>query len=282
MKKIFSILIIGLLCCCFASCDKIEGPYVQSNENEPITAEIPALDKQNVYRKVLIEEYTGHRCPNCPNGHRKLEELHGIFGDTLVAISIHYGSLAALTPEYTYNFTTEVGNELGNDFGINGIPCAIINRYPKKGGYSLTQWQNKIKEVDRKKTFAAIQMVNQFNYPSENKLKVNVKVTMLEDYSAPLRLALYIIEDNIIKPQLDGKETIAEYTHNHVLRGAINSTYGSLLNGDGMLVKDGEYTYGKTIDFAGHDWNPDNCAVVAILYDKTNGDVLQVEKVNVK
>ena len=128
---------------------------------------------------------------------------------------------------------------------------------------------------------AAIQLVNQY---ANNTLKVNAKVTMLQDYSQPLRLSFLLIEDNIIKPQLKHSETILDYTHKHVLRAGLNGTFGDMLTGDGILQKDSAYTYGRSITFAGHDWNPDNCSVVAILYykDKLKGEVLQVEQLPVK
>ena len=94
MKKIF-VSIIVLTAILFFSCDRIEGPYMVPSENEPVTVTFPDLDVNSVYRKVLIEEFTGHRCMNCPTGHQKLEELHERFGDTLVAVGMHVGSLAA-------------------------------------------------------------------------------------------------------------------------------------------------------------------------------------------
>ena len=91
MKKIF-VLVIALIAILSVGCDRIEGPYLVPSENEEITVIFPDLDLNSVYRKVLIEEYTGHHCLNCPDGHRKLEELHERFGDTLVAIGIHAGA----------------------------------------------------------------------------------------------------------------------------------------------------------------------------------------------
>ncbi len=280
MKKIIALLLFtaGIL----IACDRIEGPYLIPSEVEEVTVEFPELDKSNVFRKLLIEEFTGHHCPNCPDGHQELDRLHTIFGDTLVMVGIHAGALAApqaTDPVFSYDFRTEVGNELRTFFNIDGIPVAIINRHPNI--VSPARWQSKL-EAESRTPVAAIQLINQYGTSQTDVLKVNAKVTMLADYPNALRLSLYIIEDNIIKPQLDGTETIPDYIHNHVLRASLNGTFGDLLTSDGILQKDGAYTYGRSITFAGHDWNPDNCSVVAILHDKANGEVLQVEQVRVK
>ena len=94
MKKINLIVTLAILLCAFVSCDKIEGPYITPDESVETNVEFPDIDPNNVFRKVLIEEYTGHRCTNCPDGHRELASLHERYGDTLVAIGIHAGTFA--------------------------------------------------------------------------------------------------------------------------------------------------------------------------------------------
>ena len=281
MKKII-VFITVLSAILFCGCDKIEGPYLVPSENEEVTVTFPDLDVNNVYRKVLIEEFTGHRCMNCPAGHQKLEELHERFGDTLVAVGIHVGALAApnAAEGYPYDFRTEVGNELAHEFSIDGIPAAIINRVYEAGGWSIVRWQSKINAVDRSKPLAAIQLINEYNAQT-GMLKANAQVTLLEPCPNQLRLAFYLIEDGIVKPQLNGTEYVENYVHNHVLRASLNGTYGMLLNTNGYLETGKGYTLANKINMSGHDWNPANCTVVAILYDRTAGDVLQVETMKV-
>ena len=283
MEKMRNIIIVMFIAAgLMTACDRIEGPYIIPSEVEDVTVEFPPLDQNSVFRKLLIEEYTGHYCPNCPDGHDELDRLHTVFGDTLVMVGIHAGALAAPQsgiPAFSYDFRTDVGNELRTFFNIDGIPVAIINRDPKI--VSPARWQSKL-DTARRTPMAAIQLINQYGTTQPDVLKVNAKVTMLADYPNALRLSLFLIEDNVIKPQLKHTETIMEYTHKHVLRAGLNGTFGDLLSSDGILQKGSAYTYGRSISFAGHDWNPDNCSVVAILHDKANGKVLQVEQLRVK
>lgn len=261
----------------FVGCDVIEGPYMNLSEREDVTVVFPDLNPDEVYRKVLMEEYTGHRCSNCPAAHQVLDQLHSVYGDTLIIVGIHATSLAATNLDYPYDFRTEVGDQLANDFGINAIPAAVFNREnDHPGGLGKDEWMGKLRELDRSSVPAAIQLINEYN-ASAASLKVNAKVTMLEEYEHPLYLSLFLIEDGIVQPQLSGMTMIPEYTHNHVLRAALNGTYGAYLTTDGLLEKDNAYTYGSSISFLEHDWNAANCTVVAFLYDRANGKVLQVE-----
>lgn len=275
MKKIIAFLSLLIV---VASCDKIEGPYISDPGSIPVDVEFPDLDVSRIYRKVLIEEYTGHRCSNCPNGHARLAELITRFGDTLVPVCLHAGSLARPTSEYPYDFRTETGNQLFNDFGMDPIPRAVINRarYQNRWDVRVDAWRNAIEEIDRSKKYAAIQMITQYK-SNESTLYVYVKTTMLEQYSKPLLLSLFLVEDGIISAQLDHETLVPDYEHNHVLRLGINGHYGSQLTNDGTLAKDSAYQVGFPVRFAGTDWIAGNTTVVAILHDPDTREVLQTE-----
>ena len=40
-------------------------------------------------KKVLIEEFTGHRCTNCPAAAKEISAIQNIYGDQVIAIAIH-------------------------------------------------------------------------------------------------------------------------------------------------------------------------------------------------
>lgn len=266
----------------FTTCDKIDGPFYIIPENEDVTVNFPELDPSSVYRKILFEEFTGHRCTNCPDGHLKLEELQERYGDTLVAVGIHFGALAKPVGEtFSYDFRTEAGNRIGEAYAIDAIPAAIINRNDKESGWPRSQWLSVVPTIDRTKPTAAIQMINEYDEISKT-LKANVKVTMLENYNASLSLVLLLIEDGIVKPQKDGDHDVLDYVHNHVLRANFTDPFGYVLrNGSVDWTAGEELTYASTINFSETDWNPANCSVVAFLLDPINMDVLQVEKLEV-
>lgn len=282
MKRLFLsiIALVGMACLLLAGCDKIEGDIYQIAQNEDVMVVFPDVNPQDVYRKVLVEEFTGHRCTNCPQGHQVLETLHQQYGDTLVAVGIHYGSLAKpFGSVFSYDFRTEAGNQIGDAYNIDGIPAAIVNRIQKSGGWPREQWASAVRDVDRSKIYAAVQLINEYDAASKT-LKANAKVTTLKDFDHQLRLILLVLEDGIVKPQKDGNQDIEDYVHNHVLRCALTDAFGFVLAKDSWLSGDYE-TYAASVSFDGHDWIPENCYVVAALYDPTTTEVLQVEKANV-
>ena len=71
----------------FTSCDIVETPYM-NNEN------INTIDtNSNSYvKKVLIEDFTGHKCPNCPQAANEIKAIQDIYGDQVIAIAIHTSS----------------------------------------------------------------------------------------------------------------------------------------------------------------------------------------------
>ena len=278
MKKINLIVTLAALLCAFVSCDKIEGPYITPDDSVDTNVEFPDIDPNNVFRKVLIEEYTGHRCTNCPDGHRELASLHERYGDTLVAIGIHAGSFAQTTSSFPTDFTTDEGNTLYENFTINqiGTPAAVVNRMKHGNAYplSIPAWQPAIAEELTHDCVAAVQIINLFD-ASSKKLTAHTRTTLLNGYSGEVQLALYVIEDGIVAPQKDGETTIEDYVHNHVLRGSLNGVYGTLLT---TAEEDGSYLKSYELDCSSKSWNFSNCTVVAILMDADTHEVLQVEQ----
>lgn len=275
MKKIFLFLSVVA---CFYACDKIEGPYIDEDSYIPVTVEFEELDFGSVYRKVLIEDYTGHTCVNCPTGHAKLDELHGIYGDTLVAIGVHAGNFAVPTVNMPANFATEVGNQWCNDFEVQAFPSAIVNRV-KYGSYFFSpvgSWNNAIMQVDRSKLYAAIQLL-----PSgdDSRMIANAKVTIMEDITDPVQLNVLLIEDGIVAPQLTATGVVPDYVHNHVLRASFNGPYGKQLTDNGMVENGKAYTRAYALDW-NPQWKRENCSLVAILLNMNTKEVLQVEKID--
>ena len=276
MKKALLFIAIAL---CFAACNKIESPYLTLSQQESVDVDFPDLDPSTVYRKILFDEYTGHKCPNCPDGHTILNQLLSQYGDTIVAVAIHAGWFAETEADpFSYNFSTLTGEQLYLDYHINNNPQAIINRSGAPLDKSI--WHNSMQTADRS-LHAAIQIINQYNEANQS-LKINTKTTMLEDYDQTVQLSLLLVEDNIVKPQQVGNTVNEEYIHNHVLRAGINGNYGEYISPGGLVSKDSSYLYGFSIDFNGTDWVPENCSVIAILLDESSKEVLQVEKAKVK
>ena len=277
MKKITYILTLITLAVLLACCDKIEGPYLQYDDSVETTVEFPELDRTSIYKKVLVEEFTGHRCQNCPDGHRLLATLLDTYGDTLVPLCVHAGYFANSNSDFPANFRTEEGTSLYQDFSVGATPRAIFNHSRYNGLYALemVKWAPAVAYFSQQSPIAAVQMINEF---SGGVITTHTKTTFLTDFEEQVKLALYVIEDGIVSPQIDDGDTIVDYVHNHVLRGSMNGTYGTFISDDGRVVADSGYVKSYRL-VADGSWVPARCSVVAILMNATEPhEVLQVEK----
>jgi len=271
------VIVISLCICCvfFYQCEKIEGPYISQEDAIETTVDFPEYSSAQMQRHILAEEYTGQSCSNCPtNGHQPMQRLLEQYGDTLICISIHAGVQAEPSAEIPNDFTTSVGDELYQEFNDAGTPMAVFNRVPYNGQYPLfyNKWNLAIQAIDRTIQTAAIQIITEVN---GHQLTIHTKTTILSEQENPIKLALYIVEDSIVSPQIDRDQLIENYIHRHVLRGAVNGTFGTFLNGNGRVEKDKSYMYSKRYS-CDVNWDMNHIHVVAILINQTTREILQV------
>lgn len=290
---IFALALIG-----FYACDKIEsdenGSFLE-NKTDSINTSVKLPDSAKLImpadtiidQKVLIEDFTGHRCTNCPDGHRKIHDLQIAYPGKVIPVAIHYGIYTELNTEFTYDFTTTMGNAVGDFFAPTGFPNATLNRLPKSDGitytWSRSNWASVVDTLVDNKTNAIVKITNLFN-STTNELNCFVQTGFTKNYTEPLSLVVYLLEDNIIKPQIDGGSTIEDYEHNHVLRASLTGDmYGKQVIGVKDSVVTNQFTFSNFKDKAGNNLNIDNCSIVAFLVDKaTNHIVVQVEQAKVK
>lgn len=286
MKKIYSILIsLASLSLVFTACDKIEGPYLISNSTIETDVVFPPFDTAKVYQKILIEEFTGHLCPNCPDGNQEIRNISTRYGDTVISLCAHTGMFS--WPEdglFSYDFQCTEASTLATDFGVSMYPTAVIERTAYNGKLALSSkadWAPAVANINTHDAVAAIQIINQYN-PTTRSLKTHTRTTALKNYDEPVKLALYIVEDGIVAPQQVNTTIDTFYVHNHILRTSINGVYGSALNmedgGNNGLTESHAYQMSYQFDCKGKDWGPDNCSVIAILFNSNTKEILQVEK----
>ena len=299
MRKVFYILISITL---FFSCDKVDCPNeigcVEPKVNTSCVSEILGYDTCKLsgsltihlsdtidYKRALIEELTGYKCNNCPKGAAEVGNLLGIFGDTLVAISIHSGSFAVpgedQGDEYITDFRTDIGDELTSLYQVFGYPNGIVNKKKFDDAYTqgISNWRTSIQsEVDNSPTEVP-QLNITSHYSSETSIlfvSSNIKYNTSEDHS----LMFLLVEDNIIDVQKDGTTYVPNYTHRHVLRASLTK---ALL---GSVISSTDLTIGTDMnsDYFAIDpsWNIENCEVIAILYNTSTQEAAQVQKVHVK
>jgi hypothetical protein len=293
MKNIITLLSFFLI---ITSCDVIEGPYKISEEN------IVTTDTNTYVKKILIEDFTGHRCKNCPNAARELEAIHEFYGNQIIGMAIHvttgYARPSVIgTGKFEYDFRTQWGTNWYNYFELSdpGLPTGMVNRtnFPTNHKLGKDEWLARvITELEKDIDFGII-ITTEIN---ESTLTINTNTEILNNINGNYNLVICITESNIINWQTDGQIENESYIHNHVLRALVsdNNLASSTVYNSGDQIShphtiDLNILQQSNIDYslnaeAGNGnaggWNYSNMSVIAYIYDNISEEILQVEEIN--
>jgi hypothetical protein len=101
-------------------------------------------------RVILLEEFTGHLCVNCPEATMLAHDLKQSYGDKLLLLSIHAGDLAKPSAApYERDFLTPPGTAIFNHFAPIGVPTGMVNRTESGGSVVLFKdgWESAIQAL---------------------------------------------------------------------------------------------------------------------------------------
>ena len=305
MKKIIPYLFFAFV---FASCEVIEGPYMSGNINPIDTS------NNNYVKNILIEDFTGHLCKNCPDAASELDAIQAVYGSRIIGLAIHSGSTFArpypIDPtgnpdeKFTYDFRTSWGEELDGFFEIsaNGLPKGMINRidYNSSGDHrkDFGQWSSIVAdELDKDVKFGISIEVNQNPLMLSDQFDIVVNSEAVSSISGNYKLVVCITENNFFNCQKDGYIDDPSYIDKHVLRSCLTPTWGDILgveeinigdnfsNGYSCVISDlendniahSQNTLSLGTGNAGN-WNINNLYVLAYIYDISNYEIIQVEE----
>lgn len=208
-------------------------------------------------RVVLLEDFTGQRCVNCPKGTEIIEQLLQTHGDTaLIAVGIHGGPLGFSGNANLLGLATPMGDEYYSHWNLEYQPVGLVNRH---GAVNYTDWAKAVKEELAKPAPLEMKMTAMLE---ERKIQI-----ALEEYgtdgTTTGKLQVWIVEDQITAMQLmpDGKANV-NYIHNHVLRTAVNGLWG-----EDLTVAEGERKMQQMSQVVEDGWNPEHLSIVAFVYN---------------
>lgn len=250
------------------ACDNID------EQDRFIPVEVPKTEKV-----VLIEEFTGTRCPNCPTGAEKIAALHEVYGHKVIPVSLYPDAIPLLTKPHNVDLKTQVATDIFNQYNKkNALPAAMFNRIPEDEAVlstSIALWGNNVSHIlnDKNDTFAPVNIALTTDYNSEKReLSVQYNCTFTKDIPEDVSFQVYVLENGIVGTQstLSGKDT--NYVFNHVLRTALNGTWGKEFGGNHIIGESIEDASTVTLD---ERWVADNIQVVGFLcYTGGNRTVL--------
>lgn len=274
MKRLFlfATIIMGL-----TACSNID-------EDERLIYVEPA----EVNRPVLIEDFTGQACVNCPNATAAIHELQETYGEeNVIAVAIHCGPFAHLRSNMGNAFLSDLGTKLGDEYythwNIEAQPGVKINRGAPI--YDTNQYAAAVaNELKKTSTvhFDAVEFSNNA-----------VLVDLSSSDRVEGRLQVWIVEDSINAkdPQTKYQQFMPDgsrrqdYVHNHVFRASLtNDAYG-----EPVTLEAGNKSYtqvfylqgNEALDNFEHLWQKQYLSAVVFFWNEQQG-VMQAIRVPFK
>lgn len=217
-----------------------------------------------VGRAILIEDFTGQRCINCPTGTEIINGIVDTYGeDNVIAVGIHSGPLGFAGNSKTVGLMTDTGNEYYTRWDKEnkmGQPWVIFNRKTSPDSH-YNNWAAMVGTIISEKANLSVKIANAYDAATRT-LTTTVGADGVNG-TVNGKLQVWIVEDGVPALQMmpDGSAN-KEYIHNHVFRAAVNGTWG-----EDVTVKEGETTTKQYSYKLPEAWNADNIAVVAFVYN---------------
>ena len=230
---------------------------------------------------MLVEEFSGARCPNCPQGTQELDNLKSIYQEQLVIVTVHAGDFAFTYPESKFDFTTDGGDEilelLGNPIGY---PSAVINRKRDQSSSSYqvfsSKWSTLISSALAVDPVVELTLDVLYDV-NTRELQAEIAVVPLEDLEGSISIVVLIKEDELIDPQADRavpSGVVMEYNHHNVLRTVLSSADGDLLATNPRFLERVEKPYSFIVPQHPEWWKAEDLELVAFVLNE-QGEVLQ-------
>lgn len=289
LKVLSSLFLIYMF---MTSCDKVEGPFSEPvNQGGVDTSVVDTSSTDTIsgtihdtVRNVLLEDYTGHKCQGCPAAHDEATTIQNAVGNRLAIIALHVGYWATTnaTGNFTYNFENQTGLDLYGALvpSSQPFPTGTINRkmYGSNRVVIYSDWGNKVQQLLQEPADASMKVTTSYNSITRV-ISASVKTTFLDNLTGDVSLAVYYTEDSIINWQAFPSPTgnVPDYVHRRVLRGALTSTWGSIIATNPVYGFSVSGTVTGTPIAA--DINIDHVHVIAVLSDNATKEVIQVEEV---
>lgn len=219
-------------------------------------------------RNVLIEDFTGQRCVNCPKAADAIHEIQGVYGENVIAVAIHCGPFGGVSAK-NKGLMTDTGKEYWNAWfdSTQGQPVAKINRGTATSDY--INWAADVQSWLQQSTDVNIEARSECNQDTG---ETTISVTTRANAGRKAKIQVWLTEDNITAPQyMPEGDRNNDYVHQHVFRAAVNGTWGEDITYD---ENEQQLSWTTTLD---PNWDFAYVNVVVFVYDENGVEqVVQV------
>lgn len=236
------LILVAFAALVIQSCDVIDAPY-EKNPKDPSDTLLKDTSTNIVntgtVQNVLIEDYTGHKCVNCPAAAEVAEAIYEAHPGRVVVSSIHAGPNATANKppaeDFLHDLNTPAGTALDETFKVSriGNPNGLVNRVTINSRIvqGHPTWETITTQQLQRTPSVKLSMSHTY-YSAVRTLVVTVRAEALTAVDAPANVSVWLQESGIIGDQEDSRKTpshVTDYEFKHVLRASINGTWGDTL-----------------------------------------------------
>jgi hypothetical protein len=237
-------------------------------------------------KNIVIEEFTGVKCPNCPQGHVIIANIKAANPNRVVAVSLHpINGFGAQYSFSTQNFTSQAATDLMIDyFTWPGFePIAAIDRKLFSAENTIlvdkAKWVNY--SAQQLTELVPVNLLLSKTYDtSSRELTIVVELHYIDSITEANKLTVLLTESDIVTAQLDGSTVDTFYTHKDIMRDFVTNMTGDVITqslGAGRVVRK---VYKKILDVV---WKPENMHVAAYIHEyATSKRIYQAKEIEVQ
>lgn len=269
LHKIMTALAAPALLASMVSCDDI----AEDDRIKPV-------DKIVSDRVVLVQEFSGMMCSNCPLGADAIHSMIKAYPENIVAVGMHPEGVTFTRPLRGLDLTSKIATYMYDFYGRpTEFPQAVFNGDVEEMSKNYALWPAEaikrlldapILKIDLDATYSEGATDE---LPEGRVVTANYTVEFQEETTENLNLCVWLVENDIVggQTQPNGRP-IYDYVHQHVLRASLTEDAGKNLGGSFKIDQKAEGSVQISID---PKWKPENCQIVAYVYNTADKSVKQ-------
>lgn len=290
------------------SCDKVSNPI-----KPEITVDttlypgnwadyaFPSFDENtNTERNIMLEDYTGHRCPACPNANWQAYYIEQANPSRVFVSSVHAaptglssfqtlasdcGEASNPNDQFCTVFYCDEGEEYGATFGGADVgffanPQGNINRINFTGNDMFTtvsNWQTRVDGILADNDLKVNIQAKSNYYTETNGFYLHTEAEFLEDLNGSQYNMVVNLMENEVKDYQDSSGVkVSKYKHHNIFRGCIDGlAWGRTLSVDYTAGTKSRLDYSSQLPdgMTNEDYH-----LLIYVYDVDTYEVLQVIK----
>lgn len=252
-----------------------ETQEVEQTVLADVISEKVVEDPHKVPQNLLIQEFTGAMCTNCPNGAQTLHGIQEEYPGKVIVVGMHPKSGGFTNPVGTQDFRTDAAEAMYLHYHPAGFPCAVFNG--KETSTVVSQWFTIATNALTAETNMTINASSAYDSES-GEVSVNYFVDFTEDVNEDINVMVWLMENDITGFQIDNGTPKLDYVHNHVLRASLCGDWGENIGKEFVNGQSVNKTVSMKMD---EKWKPENCQIVVYTIDSETKAVLQAAVANV-